>query len=329
MSLKVIKAGILDTIQDLGRFGHQYAGINTGGAMDKFAMQIANILVGNKPEAAVIELHFPASVFIFTKPALIALSGADFSVTIDGEPVPLLQGIVVGKNAVLQFHTPIQGTRTYFAVSGSFAIEQWLGSSSTNLKAKAGGLKGRSFRKDDEIIFAEDINIQFSYEENNFKVLPWKADKSWGDNSNEIFVLPGNEWAYLTDESKEKFITSNFIIAQQSDRMGFSLKNIPMKNNTNDEVVSSAVSFGTIQLLPDEGLIVLMADHQTTGGYPRIAHVIAAHHSKLAQMNAGEKINFKFTSQQIAEELLMKQKQHLQQLQNACTMKLKEYLYAN
>ena len=118
---------------------------------------------------------------------------------------------------------------------------------------------------------------------------------------------------------------TSFVITQQSDRMGYRLNNIPLHSASNEEVVSTAVSFGTIQLLPDGGLIVLMADHQTTGGYPRVAHVISAHHSRLAQLKASDKLSFRFTDQQTAEELWIKQQQHLLQLQNACTFRLNEY----
>src|SRR4026209_1666867 len=104
MSVKIIKAGILDTIQDMGRYGNQHLGINPTGAMDKYALQVTNILVGNQTGEAVIEMHFPASDIMFTQPALIALGGADFSASINGEPVPILQAILVGKNDVLQFH---------------------------------------------------------------------------------------------------------------------------------------------------------------------------------------------------------------------------------
>jgi antagonist of KipI len=111
--------------------------------------------------------------------------------------------------------------------------------------------------------------------------------------------------------------------------MGYRLNNIGLTNNLTEELVSSAVNFGTIQMLPDGKLIILMADHQVTGGYPRIAHVITAHHSKLAQLKPGEEIRFRLTSQQTAEDLIIKQYQHLLQLKNACTFKLEQYLYAN
>ncbi len=323
--MKVIKSGILDTIQDNGRYGSQHLGINPAGAMDKYAMRVTNMLVGNKPDEAIIEMHFPAAVFMFTQPALIALGGADFSASINGEPVATLHAIIVCKNDVLQFHKPVNGARVYLAVNGGLVTDNWMNSYSTHLKAKAGGYEGRNLRKDDELLLREPFSV--SVQQEDFIVLPWKADTKWSDESKEILILPGNEWERLTTESKENFTMTSFVITQQSDRMGYRLNNIPMHSITKEEVVSSAVSFGTIQLLPDGGLIILMADHQTTGGYPRVAHVISAHHSKLAQMKAGDKIQFRFTDQQTAEELLIKQQQHLLQLQNACTFKLEQYFH--
>jgi antagonist of KipI len=330
MGLQIIKAGILDTIQDNGRYIYQHLGINPNGAMDKFAMQIANMLVGNKPGEATIEMHFPAAVFLFTKPALIAISGADFSASMNGEPVPNFHAIRVRKNDVLQFHQPISGARAYLAIAGGLEIDKWLHSFSTHLKAKAGGYKGRSLRKDDELLFRQPFS--YADNKNEYTVLPWQADVNFlttgqrgKDDSKEILVLPGNEWERLMTESKENFTMTSFVITQQSDRMGYRLNNIPLHSLTNEEVVSSGVSFGTIQLLPDGGLIVLMADHQTTGGYPRVAHVISAHHSKMAQKKAGDKIHFKLTDQKTAEDLFIRQQQHLLQLQNACTFRIQEY----
>lgn len=330
MSLKIFKAGILDTIQDWGRYGHQHLGINPGGAMDKFSAQIANMLVGNDVKEAVIESHFPASVFIFQQPALIALSGADFCASINGEKIPCLHPVLVNKNTVLQFHKTATGARAFIAVQGGFNVPLWLGSSSTNLKAEVGGFKGRALRKDDEIGFKQDNILVSHLKTKEFLVLPWKADDKWENNrTNEILILPGNECCRFTDKSKEKIFGQPFTITNQSDRMGFRLKSEPLVTTNAEEVISSAVSFGTIQLLPDGQLIILMADHQTTGGYPRVAHVISAHHSRLAQMKAGEMIRFRLASQQIAEELYIKQQQHLLQLQNACTFRLQEYLHAS
>ena len=325
MSIKVIRAGIMDTIQDAGRYGYQHLGINPTGAMDKYAMQVANALVGNKPGEAVIELHFPASVFIFTKQALIALSGANFSASINGDAVPHLHAIAVNKNDVLQFHRPQGGARACLAVKGGFQVQSWLNSKSTNLKAAAGGYQGRKLQKDDDLQFNTDFSFLAYRKDSAYKVLPWYADVQFADETNHLFVLPGNEWDRLTNDAKKIFCSTPFIITKQSDRMGYRLLNNPLETTCTEEVISSAVNFGTIQLLPDGKLIVLMADHQTTGGYPRIAHVITAHHSGLAQKMAGEGIWFQLTDQHTAEELWLKQQQHLRQLQNACTFRLNEY----
>jgi antagonist of KipI len=330
MNLRVIKPGVMDTVQDMGRYGWQHLGINPGGVMDKLSAQIANILVGNDTNEAVIEIHFPAAAFFFEQPSLVAVSGADFFASVNGEEIPCMRPVLVSKYSILQFHRVINGARAYLAVHGGLDIPPWLNSYSTHLKAAAGGYKGRHLQKDDEIAFRTTSDLSSLLEKKELEVLPWKADDDWGNNNTEeILVLPGNEWNRLNDQSKEKFFEQGFLITNHSDRMGYHLKSKPLSTITNEEVVSSAVSFGTVQLLPDGQLIVLMADHQTTGGYPRVAHVISAHHSRLAQMKPGEQFNFRFTDQQTAEELFIKQQQHLVQLQNACKFKLEQLLNTN
>ncbi|HEX7905710.1 MAG TPA: biotin-dependent carboxyltransferase family protein [Chitinophagaceae bacterium] len=329
MNLRIIKAGLLDTIQDVGRYGSQHLGINPSGAMDKLSAQVANILVGNDSNEAVIELHFPASSFFFEQPTLIAVSGADFSASINGEEVPSLHPILVSKYSILQFHGIKNGARAYLAVHGGLNLSKWLDSYSTHIKAVAGGHKGRALQKDDEIGFRIARDLCQLIDKKEYIVLPWQADTPWNyDHTEEIYVLPGNEWDTLTDTSKEKFTQQSFIISTQSDRMGYQLKSEPLLRNTTEEIVSSGVNFGTIQLLPGAQLIILMADHQTTGGYPKVAHVITAHHSKLAQMKPGDAIHFQFTDLTIAEDLFIKQQRHLQQLQDACTFRLQQFMNA-
>ena len=329
MSIRVIKPGVLDSLQDMGRYGFQYLGINPTGAMDKFSAQIANALVGNYSHEAVIEMHFPAPVFLFQQPALIALSGADFSASVNGEAVPSNHPIAVTKNCVLQFHEPLHGARSYLAIRDGFKVTQWLNSGSTHLRAKAGGFFGRALQKDDEIYFDQTITSSFLKGHEEFLVLPWQADVNWHDPSygDEVFVLPGNEWTRLTEGSKKKFLSEELSIGLNSDRMGYRVNVDFLETTTQDELLSSAVNFGTIQLVPGKQLIILMADHQTTGGYPRLAHIISAHHSKVAQMRAGEKINFRLTDLQTAENLLMEQHKHLTQLQEACIFKLEEFFH--
>jgi len=327
MNLRIIKAGVLDTVQDMGRYGWQHLGVNPGGAMDKLSAKVANILAGNDTNEAVIEMHFPASSFFFEQPALIAISGADFSASVNGDEVPMLHPIIVSKYSILQFHKVVTGARAYLAIKGGLDIPGWLNSYSTHLKAGAGGFKGRSLQNDDEVSLKKHSDLCNVIGKKEFIVLPWKADIVWDHDSGEqIYLLEGNEFDKLSGESKDLFIRQTYTITTQSDRMGYQMKGEPLYMDANEEVVSSAVNFGTIQLLPGGQLTVLMADHQTTGGYPRLAHVISAHHSKLAQLKPGDTIRFRFVSMSTAEELLVKQHQHLIQLNNASVFRLQQYL---
>ena len=328
--MRIIKAGVLDTVQDMGRYGHQHLGVNPGGAMDRFAACIANILVGNAMDDAVIELHFPASAVLFEKESIIAITGADFVPSVNGELIPLLHPVVVNKNSVLHFQKAEKGTRCYLAIAGGLEITKWLNSYSTNLKAAAGGYNGRAFIKNDVVNFKKEFSLLSDLHEKDFIVLPWKANDKYEqavspEPDESIHVITGHEWDILEDASKNSFLNQPFVISAASDRMGYRLNGPALHAVKYEELVSSPVSYGTIQLLPDGQLIILMADHQTTGGYPKIAHVITVNLPGLAQKKPGEKISFKVTDQQTAENLFLLQHNHLLQLANACKFKLEEF----
>jgi len=327
MSLSIIKPGLLDTLQDLGRIGYGSWGINPGGAMDRYAAQVANLLVGNCCDEAVMEIHFPGPQILFEQNTLIAITGANFSATVNDEQIPRWQPVVVRRNTVLQFSSLVEGARCYLSVHGGYCGEKWLNSYSTNLKAAAGGWHGQPLRKGDELPFKENT-IYFAgllKDESNFEALPWRVNTEkiyrW---PHEIGFIPGREWDGLSPASQENFIQNNYLIHPSSDRMGYQLKGSPMVMDHPVELVSSAVSFGTVQLLPDGQLIVLMADHQTTGGYPRIAHVISAHLPKLAQLRPCDAIQFKRVDVTVAERLLTAQQKELHILQRACMDHLNE-----
>jgi antagonist of KipI len=325
MSLRIIKAGVFDTIQDLGRYGFQHLGINPGGAMDRFAAQAVNMLVGIDIHDPVIELHFPASIFLFECEAMIAIGGADFSASINGEDISLWQPLIVAKNSVLQFQKWKQGARCYLAVREKLNVQKWMGNYGTNTKAASGGIDGRPLQKDDVITFREENKYNHFLKDEDFTILHWKADITWNNAPiDRIAVVAGNEWDWLTEQSKGEFLKGPFVIDALADRMGYRLQGT-LKSKENSELISSAVSFGTIQLLPSGEMIILMADHQTTGGYPRIGHIASAHLPSLAQKQPGERIYFRLTDQEQAEDLLLKQHQHLVQLQNACKFRLEEY----
>lgn len=321
MSISIIKPGLLDTIQDKGRNGFANWGINTNGAMDAYAARVGNMLVGNENGEATLEIHFPGPQILFEQNALVAITGGDFTPMLNDEAFPMWQPVVVRKNTVLHFPTLTRGARTYLSVHGGYCIHQWLNSYSTNLKASAGGYRGRALKKGDELCFKENA-VYFAgllKPNQNMRVLPWRAD--FGKNYHhlhEVFVLPGNEYELLTSVSRRDFTENNYIIHPSSDRMGYQLHGIPLSLESNMELLSSGVHFGTIQLLPSGQMIVLMADHQTTGGYPRIGHVITAHLHKLAQLRPSDCVQFTLTDIGTAEKLLQKQQSELMVLERAC-----------
>jgi antagonist of KipI len=327
MAITIIKPGLLDTIQDLGRFGYSNWGINPGGVMDTYASRVANMLVGNETDEAVIEIHFPGAQILFEQNALISLTGADFTPTLNDEQLPLWRPIVVRKNTVLHFPKLQFGARCYLAVHGGFYVDKWLGSYSTNIKAEAGGFGGRKLEKGDELSFRES-SIYFPgllKEGKDYQVLRWKASTGKVYKfPNEIFFIKGNEWDWLTPASQKDMLENNFIIHPFSDRMGYRLKGVDLERENKQEMISSGVNFGTIQLLPDGQLILLMADHQTAGGYPRVGHVISAHLPKLAQLRPSDCIHFSMVDICMAEELLFAMKQELNILQRSCARQLNE-----
>ena len=313
MSILIRKAGILTTLQDLGRNGFRHFGINQNGAMDKAAVRLINSLLGNDENTAVLEIHFPAPEIIFTEPAVVAIGGGDFSAHLNGEPVENWRVIFAEKGAALKFTEKTFGNRAYLAVKGGFQVEKWLGSASTNLKAKTGGFEGRRLQINDQIPFNQIANKPSNiakYRVSN-SLIPFYSKFP------TVRVVEGAEFELLTALSQNDFLKENFTITSNSDRMGFRLAGKPLYLMHEKELVSSAVNFGTIQLLPDGQLIVLMADHQTSGGYPRIANVVTTDLPLLAQLGANDKVAFHLISTEAAENLLIDFEKNLNLLKTA------------
>ncbi|HVI47837.1 MAG TPA: biotin-dependent carboxyltransferase family protein [Chitinophaga sp.] len=327
MSILTLQQGILDTIQDRGRYGFQHLGINPGGVMDRVAMTVANCLVGNAPANAVIELHFPAGRYLFEAPALIALSGAGFSAMADDTPLPLNRPVLIAKGATLSFKRMEAGARCYLAIRYGLMLTPWLGSNSTHLKAAAGGYHGRQLQKNDRLLFTKEINIRQDFITAPAKLLPWIADTAHLYNrGSHIRIIPGGAWALLDVPSQQQLLTGNFLITQHSDRMGFRLQGTALQTVRKEEQLSSGVCRGAIQLLPDGQLIVLMADHQTTGGYPLIAHVITADMPSLSQYLPGQTLQFENVNSNNADAYLWQQDKDLCYLQHACNLRLEKWL---
>lgn len=328
MSIHINKSGLLDTLQDEGRYGYQHLGVNPGGAMDRIAMHIANALVGNQPNETVLEMHFPAAEILFKETLLIALAGADFSATINGKELPILHPVLISKGSILAFGKRKNGARVYLSVQGGFTADTWLNSTSTNTKVNAGGFQGRALQKNDQLLLNNPGAFSFVFTDHAFEVLPWKAKTAELYTTNSIRFIAGAEFGNLHNQSIVVMKTQVYTISRDSDRMGYRLQAEPLPTLSHQEMISTAVTRGTIQLLPNGQLIILMADHQTTGGYPRIGHVITVDLPILAQMQAGETFQLQEINPEQSEDLFFEQEMNLQQLQNACNFRLQEYLNA-
>jgi antagonist of KipI len=205
-------------------------------------------------------------------------------------------------------------------------LQEWLNSYSTNIKSSAGGWMGRALKKNDIIQYRSSFDFTYKKSEETFSPLSWGA-VDWEEiTPGEIFCIRGREWDLLTEDSRKLFTNSSFKITGMADRMGYRLTGVPLQLNNKIELISTAVSFGTVQLPQDGKPIVLMSDHQTTGGYAKIAHVISSHLPALAQKKTGDTLKFKLTDNKTAEEKVVSQIKHLQQVQFASKMNMEKLL---
>ncbi|TNE54095.1 MAG: biotin-dependent carboxyltransferase family protein, partial [Bacteroidetes bacterium] len=287
MSLHVLKAGLLDSIQDNGRWGHTHLGINPGGAMDMVSMQTANFLVGNNGDTPVLEMHFPAPELRLESDALLALSGGDFSPLVNDQPVRVNTPVLLRSGATIRFARLRSGVRCYLAVHGGFDLKPWLGSYSTNLKARAGGWQGRALRTGDTLPFRQAADLRHQLKGAGHLALPWSAAGDPGAPDGLFRFCTGPEYDWLDAPSKKLLETSEWQVNAHSDRMACLLNGPTLRQQQPESLISGATVPGTIQLLPSGRLVVLMADGQTTGGYPRIGNIISADLPRLAQVAPG------------------------------------------
>lgn len=320
MGIKVVKGGLLTTIQDCGRTGFRKDGIIVSGAMDTLALTIGNLLLRNNVQEAGLECTVIGPVLVFETAQLIALTGGDLSPEVDGEPVQMWRPLFVRRGATLRFGPAVKGCRTYITVFGGFHIPKVLGSYATYLKAGFGGQEGRALKQGDIIGFNKTCLLS-PFQHNWFVEPSVYVDL----NDHTIRVLPGPEYDLFSEESKLHLQHGTYLISKAADRMGYRLDGPTLKLTRQKEMLSSAVTFGTVQVPPNGAPIILMADHQTTGGYPRALQVITADFSKLAQMQSGVPLRFKLVTLETAQAALHARAKDLRQLKLAIELKYECY----
>jgi antagonist of KipI len=333
MSLSILRPGLLTTVQDLGRYGYQQDGIVVSGAMDATALRVANLLVGNAENAAGLEITLLGPRIRFEADHLIAFTGAHLSPTLNGQPVGLNRPVWVAASTELAFGAPVAGSRAYLAVSGGFDIAPVLGSQATYLRAGFGGLHGRALQAGDVIPCNGPSptgqrlmkTLAAAAAQIGWAAAAWTPGPELGPTARSrpiIRAIRGPEYDQFTPESQRAFWQQPFVVTTEADRMGYRLQGPALARHTDIELLSSAVAFGTVQVPAGGQPIVLLADHQTTGGYPRLAQVISADFSALAQVAPGQSIRFAEVSLVEAQALYLAQERRLLALKKAIDFKL-------
>lgn len=293
MTFKILNPGLYTTIQDLGRTGHQSSGFSQAGVMDYKSAMVANQLLGNDVNDAVLELTIQGATLKVLADIIIAIYGAPMKCTINGGEVPIGFALRVYKGDTITFGQTEKGMRTYLAVQGGFDAELVRGSRSTHPRSGVGGYEGRPLKHGD-IITAIGHNIESYYKQ-------VKEPLTFEDNV--FHVIEGPEYDLFTEEAKEMFFNEEFEISNDTDRMGTRLNGFELSTtNGSHDILSEPTQLGNVQV-PKSGLpIILLNDRQTAGGYTRIATVALSDLPKLVQMKPGQKIRFKKTTVEEASE---------------------------
>ncbi len=288
-TLEIIDPGMLTTVQDRGRYGYQRFGVPVSGAMDEFALRVANVMVGNDQGAAGLEITVLGPSIRFLADTWIAVTGADLSPQLDGEALPGWQTVEAREGSVLTFGGMQDGIRAYLAVAGGIDVPLVMGSRSTYLKAAIGGLEGRALKKGD-VLCAFPVEPDASLPQLR---LPARYMAPVYGGRHELRIVPGPQDRAFAPEALSTLLNTRYRIALDSDRMGYRLEGPPIPHQDGPDIVSDGNPLGAIQVPGDGTPTILLADRGTTGGYAKIATVISADIDKLAQALPGQSVSFK------------------------------------
>lgn len=331
MTLRVVEPGLLTTVQDLGRHGHQREGVPPGGAMDPAALRIANVLVGNEEGEAGLEITLLGPTLRFEEEALVAIGGAELGAVVAGVALPPWRPALVPAGATLAFGEARLGCRAYLAVAGGIAVPPVLGSRGTFLRAGLGGVEGRALRRGDVLPVGEPSRLGRRIAdglrrgpEGGVVVAGWGAGPSLRPAYAErpvVRLLPGGHAHLLTPPSRRALYGAEFRVSPRSDRAGYRLEGPRLATSAPLDLLSAGVAFGTVQLPPDGEPIVLMADRQTVGGYPRIGEVAGVDLPLLAQLKPGDRLLFRPCSLQDAQALYREREREMGQARLAIDLR--------
>jgi antagonist of KipI len=294
--LRVIEPGLFTTVQDLGRPNAITAGVPPGGAMDRFAHRAANLLVGNADTDASLECTLTGPHLLAKRSCLIAIAGADLEPRVNGQVVPMWTGIFLSAGDRLAFGARRLGGRAYVAVAGGIEGDRWLGSASTNLMAGRGGIRGRNLKAGDEIGVAREATRPSVAGRH----LPERLRPRYSDHA--LFAIAGPHVKRLDPDGRTQLFGAAFKVSREADRMGYRLDG-PKLPTSGDELLSFGLTAGAVQVPRGGQPILLMADHQTAGGYPVVAVVVSGSMPVAAQLVPGDELHFVETTLDRARQM--------------------------
>jgi antagonist of KipI len=318
VTIKILHAGFLTSVQDLGRFGFRESGVSASGALDQHALRVANLLVGNDEADAGLEITLGGFCVRFEDERLVSWCGGDFDVYIGATALPPGHIALVRADEEVTVNQPRIGCRAWLAISGGIDVPIVLGSRSTDLRAGFGGFDGRALRDRDTILLGENSPHAKGWIDNLRieKIARVSASHDWVSTAKVdsiLRVVRGSDWNCFGAATHRVLTSERFTVSPDSDRMGARFEGPELKRNEDGDLVSEAVAPGTIQVPPSGQPIVLLGDCQTIGGYPKIAHVVTVDLPIAAQLRPGDQVRFREASLGEAYRLLAERNHDLEQ----------------
>ena len=302
MAINVISPGFITSIQDLGRFHYAHLGISPSGAADTVSFRLGNLLVSNPPNAAALEMTLVGGVFQFESPLRVALAGSDFGASIDNQGLPPWQSVLVKAGQVLRCGQTRGGARCYLCAEGGISVPRVLSSTSTQLNTGIGGLGGRALRAGDCLSFGDRAA----------RTNPplWRVKKRTLDflfSDRPVGITNGPQSQFFNDDALTELCSSRYVVKEESNRMGLRLSGPKLTRIAQEDMITEGASLGAIQVPPDGEPIILFVEHPTTGGYPKIANVVAADIHRVGQLRPRDEVHFQILSLSQAVDYLSQQ----------------------
>lgn len=320
MGIRILKGGMLTTVQDLGRTGYQSQGFSVAGVMDVRSFKIANLLLDNPENEAVLEFTLIGPTLEFTSATIIAITGGDFQPMINGEPAPMYTAIYMNKGDILKFGSARTGSRGYVAFSSYLDVPVVMGSRCTNMKSSLGGFKGRKLQAGDYMNF----RVKRRY-------LPFFLSRTldmdeFDQEEAELRVVMGPQDELFSKQGIDTFLNGEYTVTSEFDRMGCRLDGPFIAPKEASDIISDGIAFGSVQVPSHGKPIILLSDRQTTGGYAKIATVASVDIPKLVQRKTDHKIRFKAITVQEAQQLIRDEMKELDEMRKIIHKPCKEVL---